>query len=149
VFGSNSAYNSWFLNPEVPAEIEYLVIKDKYSKFAHKFNAVAKWSLRDQLVIIVMVFLYYPIYWYLTSRMMKKKWKKVALFIEQYDFSKIVKFSSSDFKIKLSKSVDYTLCFLDILNYQQSNLKLFYLEMPYIIYLSGNGSFLKPFYINT
>lgn len=50
-------------------------------------------------------------------------------------------------RIKLSKSADYTLLYIDIFNYKVSDLKYFFLSCPYIILLSGEGTFLRPLYL--
>jgi len=50
-------------------------------------------------------------------------------------------------KLKISKSADYTLLYLDIFNYKNSDLKYFFLGCPFIMMLSGDGSYLRPYYL--
>lgn len=50
-------------------------------------------------------------------------------------------------KAKLSKSTDYTLCYIDIFNYYKADLKYFKLESPYLVHLSGEGSFIRSYYL--
>jgi hypothetical protein len=47
----------------------------------------------------------------------------------------------------VTKSTDYTLLYLDFFNYKYPNTKYFSLDCPYILYLSGEGNYLRPFYI--
>ena len=49
--------------------------------------------------------------------------------------------------IKISKNTDYTICYLDFLVYERADIKYFQLSSPFIISLSGEGSFLRPFYL--
>ncbi len=74
-------------------------------------------------------------------------------------------FDLSAIKLKISCSDDYTLCFLDIFNYRNTNFKYFTLNCPFSIVLgkfnkklklkfisyfftAGEGNFLKPFHID-
>lgn len=50
-------------------------------------------------------------------------------------------------RMKITKSDDYSLLYLDIFNYRKKNQKYFNVTMPTIIDFSGEGSFLKPYYI--
>ncbi len=50
-------------------------------------------------------------------------------------------------QIKISKSADYTLLYLDIFNYKNSDLKYFFLSCPYIVLLSGEGNYVRPYYL--
>ena len=50
-------------------------------------------------------------------------------------------------RLKITKSDDYTLLYIDIFNYKVSDTKYLLLNCPYIIYLSGEGNFFRPFYI--
>ena len=49
--------------------------------------------------------------------------------------------------MKISKSADYTQLYLDIFNYKNSDLKYFFLTYPYMILLSGEGNYIRPFYL--
>ncbi len=49
--------------------------------------------------------------------------------------------------IKFSKNKDYTNCYLDFFVYERADLKYFSLASPFILYLSGEGNFLRPFYL--
>ena len=50
-------------------------------------------------------------------------------------------------KAKISKSSDYTLCYVDIFDYYQANLKYFKLDAPFLVHVSGEGNFIKPYYL--
>lgn len=49
--------------------------------------------------------------------------------------------------MKITKSDDYSLLSLDLFNFRKKNQKHFKVTMPTIIHFSGEGSFLKPYYI--
>ena len=49
--------------------------------------------------------------------------------------------------IKISKNTDYTICHLDFMVYDYKDLKYFNLSSPFVISLSGEGTFLRPFYL--
>jgi hypothetical protein len=49
--------------------------------------------------------------------------------------------------IKFSKTKDYTNCYLDFFVYERAETRYFTLSSPFIKYFSGEGSFLRPFYL--
>lgn len=49
--------------------------------------------------------------------------------------------------IKISKNTDYTICYLDFMVYDRADTKYFNLNSPFIISVSGEGNFLRPFYL--
>jgi hypothetical protein len=49
--------------------------------------------------------------------------------------------------IKISKNADYTICYFDFMVYDRADSKYFNLSSPYIITISGEGNFLRPFYL--
>ncbi len=55
--------------------------------------------------------------------------------------------SGNYIKCKVTKSTDYSLLYLDFFNYKYPTMKYFSLDCPYILYLSGEGNYLRPFYI--
>ena len=50
-------------------------------------------------------------------------------------------------RLKLTKSADYTLLYIDIFNYKNCDMKYIYLTCPFIICMSGEGNFLRPYYL--
>ncbi len=62
--------------------------------------------------------------------------------INNYDYE-----DRSIVTIKFSKNKDYTNCYLDFFVYERADLKYFSLSSPFILYLSGEGNFLRPFYL--
>lgn len=62
--------------------------------------------------------------------------------INNYDYE-----DRSIVTIKFSKNKDYTNCYLDFFVYERADLKYFSLASPFILYLSGEGNFLRPFYL--
>lgn len=49
--------------------------------------------------------------------------------------------------VKFSKNKDYTNCYLDFFVYERADYRYFTLSSPFLIYLSGEGSFLRPYYL--
>lgn len=49
--------------------------------------------------------------------------------------------------IKFSKNKDYTNCYLDFFVYERADTRYFNLLSPFLIYLSGEGNFLRPYYL--
>lgn len=68
---------------------------------------------------------------------LKQKFWKYATAEEQYQI-----------KIKITKSADYTVLYLDVFNYKKSDFKYIFLSCPFITFLSGEGNYLRPFYVN-
>ena len=62
--------------------------------------------------------------------------------INNYDFE-----DKNMITIKISKNTDYTICHLDFMVYDYKDLKYFNLSSPFVISLSGEGTFLRPFYL--
>ncbi len=50
-------------------------------------------------------------------------------------------------RVKLTKSKDYTLAYLDFFVYDQSDTQYFTLHSPFPIYLAGEGNFIRPYYL--
>ena len=95
--------------------------------------------------------LIYPLHWYYYDRIKKLKFKKLsALLEESKEFNLINNYDFEDknmVTIKISKNADYTICNLDFMVYDRANTKYFDLSSPYIITISGEGNFLRPFYL--
>lgn len=93
----------------------------------------------------------YPVYWYYLDKIKKKKYKRLYNLLENaIDFNLINNYDYEDrsiVTIKFSKNKDYTNCYLDFFVYERADLKYFTLASPYILYLSGEGNFLRPFYL--
>lgn len=62
--------------------------------------------------------------------------------INNYDFE-----DQDMVTIKISKNTDYTICNLDFLLYKGVDLKYLQLNEAFMITLSGEGNFLRPFYL--
>ena len=93
----------------------------------------------------------YPIYWFYLDKIKKKKYKKLnGLLQNSIDYNLINNYDYEDrsiVTIKFSKNKDYTNCYLDFFVYERADLKYFSLVSPFILYLSGEGNFLRPFYL--
>jgi hypothetical protein len=91
------------------------------------------------------------LHWYYYDRIKKLKFKKLsALLEESKEFNLINNYDFEDknmVTIKISKNADYTICNLDFMVYDRANTKYFDLSSPYIITISGEGNFLRPFYL--
>ena len=63
-------------------------------------------------------------------------------FINNYDYQ-----DKQLMMMKLSKNADYTHCYMDFFLYEKTDLKYIKLTTPYIVWLSGEGTFIRPFYL--
>lgn len=100
--------------------------------------------------MLYLSFIVYPLYWYLLILFKKQKYRRVVKFVETTKLNfinKDVGESRSLIKIKVSKNTDYTICYLDVFSYHRADLKYFMLSCPYLVYLSGEGNFIRPFYL--
>lgn len=95
------------------------------------------------------MFVYFPIYWVLLRYFKKRKYRRVENFVNCVDikFFSHINDEANTIRVKISKSADYTLLYLDIFNYKNSDLKYFFLMCPYILLLSGEGNYIRPFYL--
>ncbi|CAD8127333.1 unnamed protein product [Paramecium sonneborni] len=145
LLGNNSLHNPWKLPSHPESGIEYLMDLEEYKRFANKINKFAEWKKQEKILLIFASFLYYPLYWMILTYLKKKKYLRI---IEYFNQSNMIKLMDDQFiKMKISKSADYTLLYFDIFNYKISDLKYFFLACPYYILVSGEGNFLKPFYL--
>ncbi|CAD8212496.1 unnamed protein product [Paramecium pentaurelia] len=143
--GNNSIENAWKLPTYPESGIEYLMDLEEYKRFANKINKLAEWKKSEKILLAIVCIMYYPLYWMILTYIKKKKYLKI---VEYFNQSNIMKTIDDQFiKIKISKSADYTLLYFDIFNYKISDLKYFFLACPYYILVSGEGNFLKPFYL--
>jgi hypothetical protein len=133
-----------------PAEVRRYVLPQVYCSFAENFNAAARWN-RSEYWLALLSSLVYPVYWYYLDRVKKRKYKKLHILLENaIDYNLINNYDYEDrsiVTIKFSKNKDYTNCYLDFFVYERADLKYFTLSSPYILYLSGEGNFLRPFYL--
>lgn len=99
--------------------------------------------------MIFFMFVYFPIYWVLLRYFKKRKYRRVENFVNCVDikFFSHINDEANTIRVKISKSADYTLLYLDIFNYKNSDLKYFFLMCPYILLLSGEGNYIRPFYL--
>ncbi|CAD8125475.1 unnamed protein product [Paramecium sonneborni] len=149
VIGNNTFLNPWFLHSEPPVEIDKAVNKEEYEKFAKNFNEIAAWSKTKYIILNFLAILYYPLYWGWQTKIKKDKYKLLAALLNKNEIPKFWKQSSDQTygRFKMTKSADYTLLYIDIFNYKNCDLKYIYLTCPFIIYLSGEGNYLRPFYL--
>ncbi|CAD8211590.1 unnamed protein product [Paramecium pentaurelia] len=149
VIGNNTFLNPWFLHSEPPVEIDKAVNKEEYEKFAKNFNELASWSKTNYIILNILAILYYPLYWGWQTKIKKNKYKLLSALLNKNEIPKFWKQSSDQTygRFKMTKSADYTLLYIDIFNYKNCDLKYIYLTCPFIIYLSGEGNYLRPFYL--
>ncbi|CAD8201851.1 unnamed protein product [Paramecium pentaurelia] len=149
VIGNNTFLNPWFLHSEPPVEIDKAVNKEEYEKFAKNFNEIAAWSKTKYIILNFLAILYYPLYWGWQTKIKKDKYKQLSALLNKNEIPKFWKQSSDQTygRFKMTKSADYTLLYIDIFNYKNCDLKYIYLTCPFIIYLSGEGNYLRPFYL--
>lgn len=123
---------------------------EEWNKFTQRLNKLAEWKKWEFFVLLFLGIFYYPLYWVMIRHFKKKKFEGIKYFVHNSDI-KLWKFLNAEeqvsIKLKLSKSADYTLLYLDIFNYKTYDLKYLFLTCPYIILLSGEGNYIRPFYL--
>lgn len=142
--GDNTYLNPWQLPYICSEQVQNLMDEEEWQRFSIKFNEITQWKSWEQVLLYILSFLYYPLYWVVLRNFKKKKWRRVYKYVEitishQSDLSYV--------RYKVSKSSDYTLLFLDIFNYRRSDMKYFFLQCPYWLLLSGQGDYLRPYYL--
>ncbi|EGR31082.1 hypothetical protein IMG5_118070 [Ichthyophthirius multifiliis] len=152
IYGNNNVNSFWCMQTQIPENTEFIFDNKEFKDFAQKVNKILKWKKFDIIIIKILQYIYYPLYWFFLLLIQKKTYKKIKKFIDNEQFPRfIIGLTEQEQKyiiMKISKSDDYSLCFLDIFNYQKINQKYFNIILPTIIHFSGEGNYLKPYYIN-
>ncbi|KRX03626.1 hypothetical protein PPERSA_04178 [Pseudocohnilembus persalinus] len=78
-------FDNWYLSPDLPLELEYLIVKDQYQKFMGKLNELLKITTFEITIIFIAGFLYFPLFWYLISNKRKKVWKRASIFVRDFE----------------------------------------------------------------
>lgn len=150
LYGNNTPNCPWMLPENPPQEIQKFVLRHGFSDFSNRFNSIAQWSKRER-IFLSLALLFYPVYWALYDHFKKKKYNRlVHLLDESKEFNLINNYDFEDqdmVTIKISKNTDYTICNLDFLLYKGVDLKYLQLNEAFMITLSGEGNFLRPFYL--
>jgi hypothetical protein len=149
-FGSNTEESPWVLPLAVPEEVRKYVNPQVFENFAELFNEEARWN-KCETWLTKLSMLVYPLYWYYMDRVKKRKYERLlAKFEHAKEYNLLNNYDYEDrsiLTIKFSKTKDYTNCYLDFFVYERANTRYFTLVSPFIIYFSGDGSFLRPFYL--
>jgi len=95
--------------------------------------------------------LIYPLYWWWLDKVKKKKYSKLTTRFEHAkDYNLLNNYGYEDrsiLTIKFSKTKDYSNCYLEFFVYERADIRYFTLASPFLVYFSGEGSFLRPFYL--
>ena len=122
-----------------------------WSKYAIQFNRLTEWSTFECWLLSLFACAYYPLYWVLLRHLKKKKWQRIVNLNNQKGelrFQGSLNQDEQQFvRYKFTKSSDYTLLYLDIFNYKNSDMKNFFLQCPFTLLLSGQGDNLRPYYL--
>ena len=149
--GNNSIQSPWNLGIHLPKLLINLINLEEYKSFANKINLICRWSKSEKTTFFILQYLYYPLCWYYSVKVKKRKFTKVYQFVSyQKPTQKLWKadVDASSMQMKLGKSDDYTLLFIDFLDYSSPKFQNYFkLKMNMIIKVSGEGSFIKPFYL--
>jgi hypothetical protein len=134
----------------VPDDIKKYVHCQVFRNFAESFNQEAKWTNAEYWITKLSLAIY-PLYWYYLDLVKKRKFKALLLKLEHAKDYNLIKNhvyeDRSIITIKFSKNKDYTNCYLDFFVYERADIRYFNLSSPFLLYLSGEGNFLRPFYL--
>ena len=138
------------LPSRVPEEVRKYVLTQVFASFAESFSRAAKWGWCETFLCKLLKGIY-PLHWYYLDRVKKNKYKKLLGMLESAkDYNLINSYDYEDrsmLTIKFSKNKDYTNCYLDFFLYERADPRYFRLTSPFLIYLSGQGNFIRPFYL--
>ena len=147
-FGLNTEDSPWVLPEVIPEDARKYVHLQVFKNFAVNFNEQARWT-RSEYWLLKLSMLVYPVYWYFLDRMKKKKYSRLLSKVQQAkDYNLLNNYNYEDrsmITIKFSKSKDYTNGYLDFFAYDRADARYFNLSSPFILHLSGQGNFLRPF----
>ncbi|KAL4467477.1 hypothetical protein ABPG72_004545 [Tetrahymena utriculariae] len=150
-YGENNINSQWYLQPQIPEGTEQIFDQRDFAEFALKVNQALKWKKIDIIILKILNYLYYPLYWFYLTKVQKKIYKKIKGKIHDEPYPKFLKGSDAVqqkyIRMKITKSDDYSILSLDLFNYSKRNQKYFKKTIPTIIHFSGEGSYLKPYYI--
>ncbi|KAL4442577.1 hypothetical protein ABPG74_006979 [Tetrahymena malaccensis] len=150
-YGENNINSQWYLQPQIPEGTESIFDQRDFAEFALKINQTLKWKKVDIIILKILNYLYYPLYWFYLTKVQKKIYKKIKDKIHDEPYPKFLKGSDAVqqkyIRMKITKSDDYSILSLDLFNYSKRNQKYFKKTIPTIIHFSGEGSYLKPYYI--
>ncbi|EAR93114.2 transmembrane protein, putative (macronuclear) [Tetrahymena thermophila SB210] len=150
-YGENNINSQWYLQPQIPEGTEQIFDQRDFAEFAQKVNQTLKWKKIDIIILNILNYLYYPLYWFYLTKVQKKIYKKIKDKIHDEPYPKFLKGSDAVqqkyIRMKITKSDDYSILSLDLFNYSKRNQKYFKKTIPTIIHFSGEGSYLKPYYI--
>lgn len=150
VAGSNTYLCPWVLPLIPPESIRKYILLSAYENFARKFNKLSQWT-NGQEFLIKLLYLIYPLHWFYYDTVKKRKYRRLCKLLEEfreYNLINNYEFQDKDLiTLKFSKNKDYTSCYIDFFFYERADLSYYNLSVPFIIYLSGQGNFIRPFYI--
>ncbi|KRX08256.1 hypothetical protein PPERSA_01186 [Pseudocohnilembus persalinus] len=143
--GENSYSLPWYLQGQT--ELDENINPSVYIDLCKQFNEIASYNLIKKVLLICLKYGYLPFYYMISVHYKKQKFQKLKELIDQRQSELII---NQQVKIKLSSSPDYTLSYLDIMDYNKDILLWNYqMKYPITLVLSGNGTFLFPLRFNT
>ncbi|KAM3143533.1 hypothetical protein pb186bvf_004295 [Paramecium bursaria] len=145
--GFNSYNQPWVIYAETFKEFPQET-QNKIAELFDNFNRNAAYNGCEKALLIFFRFYYFPIYTFIQTELQKKKYKTLKKILMK-DKIDILNSNSTGSFFKFSHSQDYTLGYIDVLNYNQdalswSNATTF----PVSLVLSGQGTFMFPLFID-
>ncbi|CAK82391.1 unnamed protein product (macronuclear) [Paramecium tetraurelia] len=136
VQGNNTPNTPWHLPPHTQLDQYYI------NKVVENINAIGKYSNFQQVSLVFLKIWYFPFYFILLKYYQKKKSQQILTFMQKNNKFKI-------YCLKISYSSDYTLAYIDVLNYN-NNILDWNKSTQFLIslVLQGDGDFLFPWQIN-
>ncbi|CAD8156227.1 unnamed protein product [Paramecium pentaurelia] len=136
VQGNNTPNTPWHLPLHTQLDQYYI------NNIVQNINSIGIYTKLQQVSLLLLKIWYFPFYFILLKYYQKKKSKQILNFM-----SKNNKFNI--YCLKLSFSSDYTLAYIDVLNYNNNILDWNKsTQFPISLVLQGDGDFLFPWQIN-
>ncbi|CAD8077677.1 unnamed protein product [Paramecium sonneborni] len=136
VQGNNTPNTPWHLPPYTQLDqydINYIV---------QNINFIGRYTRLQRFSLLFLKIWYFPFYFILLKYFQKKKSLKILSFMQKNNKFNI-------YCLKLSYSSDYTLAYIDVLNYNNNILDWNKsTQFPISLVLQGDGDFLFPWQIN-
>ncbi len=149
-FGSNGLTrdSGWALPHDPHPYVRNEVHGYQYSEFVHDINKAAQWKCRERFVFALLGVVMPLLAVVYRSRKRVQKYEEVKKVVDllKENFWKKLRMRELSGSVKLSTSADYTLAYLDFMNWDKSRLDWAGVpNTPLTLLFAGNGSFYSPY----
>ncbi|CAK78049.1 unnamed protein product (macronuclear) [Paramecium tetraurelia] len=134
--GNNTPSTPWHLPLHTQLD------QQDINNIVSNINSIGQYTKWQQISLVFLKIWYFPFYFILLKYYQKKKSKQIFSFMQKNNRFSI-------YCLKLSCSSDYTLAYIDVLNYNNNILDWNKsTQFPISLVLQGDGDFLFPWQIN-